>query len=111
MAKIVETWDKKSKINGCEASVILAENDWMQNEDVILILDENRVVTNIEKPSTLKANLGLADTLTSLEIGQAYLTHLEEQETKVQEEQTTTTKLQQRLDDMSLVMADLIGGE
>lgn len=111
MAKTVEIWDKTSPINGYPAAKFLDERGQeFGEEDIILILDGDRVV-NVEKPSTLKANLVLADTLTSMEIGQAYLTNLAEQETKAQTEQITTTKLQERLDDMSLVMADLIGGE
>ena len=98
MAKTVEIWDKKSPINGYPANKFLEERgSEFGTEDIILILDGGRVI-NIEKPSTLKANLGLADTLTPLQIGQAYLTHLTEQETKVQEEQITTETLKEQLE-------------
>lgn len=98
MAKTVQIWDKKSPINGYPADKFLEERGQeFGTEDIILILDGDRVV-NVEKPSTLKANLGLDNSLTSLEIGQAYLTHLTEQETKVQEEQVTIEKLKEQLE-------------
>ena len=113
MAKTVEIWDKKSPINGYPADKFLNERgDEFGTEDIILILDGDRIV-NVEKPSTLKANLGLADTLTSTEIGQAYLTHLTEQETKVQEEQITTETLQAKIkeqEDALVEIANLLGG-
>lgn len=98
MAKTVQIWDKKSPINGYPADKFLDERGQeFGEEDIILILDGDRAV-NVEKPSTLKANLVLADTLTSIEIGQAYLTHLTDQENNVQEEQTTIETLKEQLE-------------
>ena len=113
MAKTVQIWDKKSPINGYPADKFLEERGQeFGTEDIILILDGDRVV-NVEKPSTLKANLGLDNSLTSLEIGQAYLTHLTEQETKVQEEQITAETLQAQIkeqEDALVEIANLLGG-
>jgi urease accessory protein UreE len=46
-------WDKKSKINGVDASVILSNHKHFNNSDVVLFV-ENGVVKRIEDASILK---------------------------------------------------------
>ena len=46
-------WDKKSKINGVEASVILSNHKHLIDNDVVLFI-ENETVTRIEDVSILK---------------------------------------------------------
>lgn len=109
--KTIQIWDKKTDINGYPANKYWEENkSFFGNEDVILIMDGDRV-TNIEKPSILRNMLNLEGDKTSLEIGQAYLTHLEEQANMVTEEPTTIEELKAQMDDINMLMADLMGGE
>jgi urease accessory protein UreE len=47
-------WDKKSKINGVDASVILSNHKHFNNSDVVLFV-ENGVVQRIEDANILKS--------------------------------------------------------
>lgn len=54
-------WDKKSKINGVDASVILSNHKHFNNSDVVLFV-ENGVVQRIEDANILKSVYKLDDT-------------------------------------------------
>lgn len=108
MAKTVEIWDKTSAINGVPAEKIV--NDWKNVDEVVLILDESGRVLEMNDPSILKSNLNLTEDETALEIGQAYLDFLTQQETKAQQEQVSIQDIQSQLNDINSALADILGG-
>lgn len=65
----------------------------------------------INDAQVLKSNLGITENKTALEIGQAYLDFLTQQETKAQQEQVSIQDIQTQLDDINSALADILGGE
>ena len=109
MAKQVQIWDKVSPINGVPAEKVTP--NWTNVEEVVLILDENGRVLEINDPAILKQNLGVTEDKTSLEIGQAYLDFLTQQEIKAKQEQVSIQDIQTQLNDINSALADILGGE
>ena len=108
MAKQVQIWDKVSPINGVPAEKIA--NDWKNVDEVVLILDESNRVLEMNDPNILKSNLKLNGNETALEIGQAYLDFLTQQEIKAQQEQVSIQDIQTQLNDINSALADILGG-
>lgn len=109
MKKQVQIWDKVSSINGVPAEKIV--NDWKNVDEVVLILDESGRVLEMNDPNILKSNLNLTEDKTALEIGQAYLDFLTQQETKAKQEQVSIQDIQSQLNDINSALADVLGGE
>ena len=109
MAKQVQIWDKVSPINGVPAEKIV--NDWKDVDEVVLILDESGRVLEMNDPNILKSNLNLTEDKTALEIGQAYLDFLTQQEIKAKQEQVSIQDIQTQLNDINSALADILGGE
>ena len=109
MAKQVQIWDKVSSINGVPAEKVT--RNWTNVEEVVLILDENGRVLEMNDPAILKQNLGITEDKTALEIGQAYLDFLTQQETKAQQEQVSIQDIQSQLNDINSALADVLGGD
>ena len=109
MAKQVQIWDKVSSINGVPAEKIV--NDWKNVDEVVLILDESGRVLEMNDPNILKSNLNLTEDKTALEIGQAYLDFLTQQEIKAKQEQVSIQDIQTQLNDINSALADILGGE
>ena len=109
MTKQVQIWDKVSPINGVPAEKIV--NDWKNIDEVVLILDESGRVLEMNDPNILKSNLNLTEDKTALEIGQAYLDFLTQQETKAKQEQVSIQDIQTQLNDINSALADVLGGE
>ena len=109
MTKQVQIWDKVSSINGVPAEKIV--NDWKDVDEVVLILDESGRVLEMNDPNILKSNLSLTEDKTALEIGQAYLDFLTQQEIKAKQEQVSIQDIQNQLNDINSALADILGGE
>ena len=109
MTKQVQIWDKVSSINGVPAEKVTP--NWTNVEEVVLILDENGRVLEMNDPAILKQNLGITEDKTALEIGQAYLDFLTQQETKAQQEQVSIQDIQSQLNDINSALANILGGE
>ena len=109
MTKQVQIWDKVSSINGVPAEKIV--NDWKNVDEVVLILDESGRVLEMNDPNILKSNLNLTEDKTALEIGQAYLDFLTQQEIKAKQEQVSIQDIQTQLNDINSALADILGGE
>ena len=109
MAKQVQIWDKVSSINGVPAEKIV--NDWKNVDEVVLILDESGRVLEMNDPAILKQNLGITEDKTALEIGQAYLDFLTQQEIKAKQEQVSIQDIQTQLNDINSALADVLGGD
>ena len=109
MAKQVQIWDKVSSINGVPAEKVTP--NWTNVEEVVLILDENGRVLEMNDPAILKQNLGVTEDKTALEIGQAYLDFLTQQEIKAKQEQVSIQDIQTQLNDINSALADILGGE
>ena len=109
MAKQVQIWDKVSSINGVPAEKVTP--NWTNVEEVVLILDENGRVLEMNDPAILKQNLGITEDKTALEIGQAYLDFLTQQEIKAKQEQVSIQDIQTQLNDINSALADILGGE
>lgn len=109
MTKSVKIWDKVSPINGVPAEKITS--NWIGVDEIILIVNENDRVLEINDAQILKSNLGITEDKTALEIGQAYLDFLTQQETKAQQEQVSIQDIQTQLDDINSALADILGGE
>ena len=109
MAKQVQIWDKVSSINGVPAEKVTP--NWTNVEEVVLILDENGRVLEMNDSAILKQNLGITEDKTALEIGQAYLDFLTQQETKAQQEQVSIQDIQSQLNDINSALANILGGE
>lgn len=109
MTKQVQIWDKVSSINGVLAEKVTP--NWTNVEEVVLILDENGRVLEMNDPAILKQNLGVTEDKTALEIGQAYLDFLTQQEIKAQQEQVSIQDIQSQLNDINSALADVLGGE
>ena len=109
MAKQVQIWDKVSSINGVPAEKIV--NNWKNVDEVVLILDESNRVLEMNDPAILKQNLGVTEDKTALEIGQAYLNFLTQQETKAKQEQVSIQDIQTQLNDINSALADVLGGD
>ena len=60
---------------------------------------------------TWKQNLGVTEDKTALEIGQAYLDFLTQQEIKAKQEQVSIQDIQTQLNDINSALADILGGE
>ena len=109
MTKQVQIWDKVSSINGVPAEKVTP--NWTNVEEVVLILDENGRVLEMNDPAILKQNLGVTEDKTALEIGQAYLDFLTQQEIKAKQEQVSIQDIQTQLNDINSALADILGGE
>ena len=109
MTKQVQIWDKVSSINGVPAEKVTP--NWTNVEEVVLILDENGRVLEMNDPAILKQNLGVTEDKTALEIGQAYLDFLTQQEIKAKQEQVSIQDIQSQLNDINSALADVLGGE
>ena len=109
MTKQVQIWDKVSSINGVPAEKIV--NNWINIDEVVLILDESGRVLEMNDPAILKQNLGITEDKTALEIGQTYLDFLTQQETKAKQEQVSIQDIQTQLNDINSALADVLGGE
>ena len=109
MTKQVKIWDKVSSINGVPAEKIV--NDWKNVDEVVLILDESNRVLEMNDPNILKSNLNLTEDKTALEIGQAYLDFLTQQEIKAKQEQVSIQDIQSQLNDINSALANILGGE
>ena len=109
MAKQVQIWDKVSSINGVPAEKVTP--NWTNVEEVVLILDENGRVLEMNDSAILKQNLGVTEDKTALEIGQAYLDFLTQQEIKAKQEQVSIQDIQTQLNDINSALADILGGE
>ena len=109
MTKQVQIWDKVSSINGVPAEKVTP--NWTNVEEVVLILDENGRVLEMNDPNILKSNLNLTEDKTALEIGQAYLDFLTQQEIKAKQEQVSIKDIQSQLNDINSALADVLGGE
>ena len=109
MTKQVQIWDKVSSINEVPSEKVTP--NWTNVEEVVLILDENGRVLEMNDPAILKQNLGVTEDKTALEIGQAYLDFLTQQETKAQQEQVSIQDIQTQLNDINSALADILGGE
>ena len=109
MTKQVQIWDKVSSINGVPAEKVTP--NWTNVEEVVLILDENGRVLEMNDPAILKQNLGITEDKTALEIGQAYLDFLTQQETIAKQEQVSIQDIQTQLNDINSALADILGGE
>ena len=109
MTKQVQIWDKVSSINGVPAEKVTP--NWTNVEEVVLILDENGRVLEMNDPAILKQNLGITEDKTALEIGQAYLDFLTQQEIKAKQEQVSIQDIQTQLNDINSALADILGGE
>lgn len=108
MAKQVQIWDKVSPINGVSAEKIV--NNWKNVDEVVLILDESNRVLEMNDPNILKSTLNLTEYKTALEIGQAYLDFLTQQEIKAKQEQVSIQDIQTQLNDINSALADILGG-
>ena len=109
MTKQVQIWDKVSSINGVPSEKVTP--NWTNVEEVVLILDENGRVLEMNDPAILKQNLGITEDKTTLEIGQAYLDFLTQQEIKAKQEQVSIQDIQSQLNDINSALADVLGGE
>ena len=109
MAKQVQIWDKVSSINGVPAEKVTP--NWTNVEEVVLILDESGRVLEMNDSAILKQNLGITEDKTALEIGQAYLDFLTQQETKAKQEQVSIQDIQSQLNDINSALADVLGGD
>ena len=109
MAKQVQIWDKVSSINGVPAEKIV--NDWKNIDEVVLILDESDRVLEMNDTNILKSNLNLTEDKTALEIGQAYLDFLTQQEIKAKQEQVSIQDIQSQLNDINSALANILGGD
>ena len=109
MTKQVQIWDKVSSINGVPAEKVTP--NWTNVEEVVLILDENGRVLEMNDPAILKQNLGITEDKTALEIGQAYLDFLTQQEIKAKQEQVSIQDIQTQLNDITSALADILGGD
>ena len=109
MTKQVQIWDNVSAINGVPAEKVTP--NCTNVEEVVLILDENGRVLEMNDPAILKQNLGITEDKTALEIGQAYLDFLTQQETKAKQEQVSIQDIQSQLNDINSALADVLGGD
>lgn len=109
MAKSIKIWDKVSPINGVPAEKITP--NWIGVDEIILVVNENDRVLEINDAQILKSNLGITEDKTALEIGQAYLDFLTQQETKAQEDQVSIQDIQTQLNDINSALADILGGD
>jgi hypothetical protein len=111
---MIKIWNKTESINGVSAQTVLNSRADLKNEaEIILIIDDNTgKVTNIEIPSVLKANLGLPNALTALEVGQAYVDFMaQEKQNAEQEAAIVETRLTQlEADNAQLTYALMMGG-
>lgn len=106
---IVKVWDKVTSINGVEASAVLESLPMAKDDEVILLVDEiSGMVTNIEMKKILTSNLGLSPSLSAMEVGSAYVQHLEEQKAIEVEQENTIEALQNRVKELADITDMLI---
>lgn len=81
-----EIWNKKSKINGVNASHFLSQAPFKNyNGDIILIYGDNNKVSNVECKDILASIYGIDATLNIDDFMSAYFTKLEELNTEEQD--------------------------
>ena len=71
-------WDKKESINGVDAETILENRNDIRNEENVILIYNEGIVTNIELCSTLKSIYNFDSNLTVEEVANNYLKLLEE---------------------------------
>ena len=74
----VKIWDKKESINGVDAETILENRNDIRNEENVILIYNEGIVTNIELCSTLKNIYNFDSNLTVEEVANNYLKLLEE---------------------------------
>jgi hypothetical protein len=75
---VTKIWDKKESINGVSAEAYLDGNPLIKETDtVVLVCIDDGTVTQVLNVEIVRANMGLANTLTPLQVGEAYLKSLD----------------------------------
>lgn len=77
---MIEIWDKKKPINGVNADDVLNSDPILRSSEVVLTISDNTGrVEQINSVDILRSNLKLDNSLTPLQVGEAYLKSLEQQ--------------------------------
>lgn len=110
-------WDKKTAVNGVEASTFLQLNQSIANDDLILVIDDKtQQIIRIESTKILATNAGIDITnKTSLQIFEEYEKIMSEKELQ---EQTEIEKLKAENEALKssqtsqdeLIMSLILGG-
>ena len=72
-------WDKKEKINGVDAEVVIKSNNIKQEDEIFLVIDDNTLkVTEIQFKDVICLNYNISIDLTTEEVAQEYIKIKEE---------------------------------
>ena len=87
-------WDKKEKINGVDAEVVIKSNNIKQEDEIFLVIDDNTLkVTEIQFKDVICSNYNISIDLTTEEVAQEYIKIKEEEKIQAQNDVNTLEEL------------------
>ena len=87
-------WDKKEKINGVDAEVVIKSNNIKQEDEIFLVIDDNTLkVTEIQFKDVICLNYNISIDLTTEEVAQEYIKIKEEEKIQAQNDVNTLEEL------------------
>ena len=87
-------WDKKEKINGVDAEVVIKSNNIKQEDEIFLVIDDNTLkVTEIQFKDVICSNYNISIDLTTEEVAQEYIKIKEEEKIQAQNDVNTLEEI------------------
>ena len=87
-------WDKKEKINGVDAEVVIKSNNIKQEDEIFLVIDDNTLkVTEIQFKDVICLNYNISIDLTTEEVAQEYIKIKEEEKIQAQNDVNTLEEI------------------
>lgn len=110
---VVQVWNKKTDINGVEASKVIESYNIKDTDEVFLVMDENtQQVSEIQFKSIICSVYDIDSTLDCLTVAQQYLEKKAEQEAAAKEaaeqEKQTMEEMQQQISDLNDTIDGLV---
>jgi len=93
-----KVWNKKEKINGVDAEIIIKSNNIKQEDEIFLVIDDNTLkVTEIQFKDVICLNYNISIDLTTEEVAQEYIRIKEAEKQQAEKEQTTLENQEVRI--------------
>lgn len=93
-----KVWNKKEKINGVDAEVVIKSNNIKQEDEIFLVIDDNTLkVTEIQFKDVICSNYNISIDLTIEEVAQEYIRIKETEKLQVEKKQVTLESQEARI--------------
>lgn len=104
MSFIYLKWDKVSNINNSTAQEYLSNHPEVKESDEICLVSENGSVVYVLNTTHMRADLGLADTVSAETVAEAHMAKLAEQNSNTSTAANELENMKQRTADIEFLM-------